>query len=42
MYYIAFVLIRIHYVKPLLVWPISFVLAYITMLIFHVPLTGMK
>lgn len=42
LYCIAFILVRVHYFKPLLVWPISLVLAYITMLIFNVPLMGMK
>lgn len=42
LYCIAFVLIKVHYSRPLLVWPISFVLTYITMLIFNVPLRGMK
>ena len=42
LYYIAFIMVRVHYLKPLLVWPISFALAYITMLLFNVPLAGMK
>lgn len=42
LYFIAFVLVRVHYVKPLLVWPTSFALAYITMYLFNVPLRGMK
>jgi len=42
LYCIAFILIRVHYLKPLAVWPISFALAYITMLIFGVPLIGLK
>lgn len=42
LYNIAFILVRIHYVKPLLAWPISFALAYTTMLLFDVPLAGLK
>ncbi len=42
LYCIAFVLIRVHSVKPLLAWPISIVMAYSTMFFFHVPLGGMK
>lgn len=42
LYCIAFTLVRVHYTRPLIVWPISLVCACATMLIFQVPLTGMR
>lgn len=42
LYYIAFVMVRIHYVKPLWAWPISLLFTHITMVFFGVPLGGTR
>ena len=42
LYLVAFILIRIHYVRPLWVWPISFACAFATMYLFGIPLVGLK
>jgi len=42
LYALAFVLIRLHYRKPLLVWPISVALALATALIFGLPYDNLK
>ncbi len=39
-YYFLFLLLRVHYHKPLLTWPISLGLAVATLVIFKVPLTS--
>lgn len=41
-FFFAFILISIHYKRPLIVWPISAVFAIITMYIFKMPLTGLR
>jgi hypothetical protein len=40
MYFFAFVLIKLHTVHPLIVWPVSFGFAVLTMLLFGQPLFG--
>ncbi len=37
LYFFAFILIRIHYKKPLIVWPIGLAFAIAIMIIFHQP-----
>lgn len=41
-FYIAFILVRLHYLKPLLVWPLSVACGLVMMAIFHVPITSLK